>query len=203
VSDIRAVLFDIGGVIVRMGDITVLGPFNGTNDRAQMMALWLNCANVDAHERGKIDAAEFARRMIETYGIGCTPEEFLARCISWHGDLFPGVEDLISAIHPEVTVACLSNTCDHHWRNMPAAAALRRLFAKQFLSFRMGLMKPEPEIYRAAADELGVRPQEILFFDDSERNVTGARAVGLMAHCVSGIDDARRILGDYGVLRGS
>jgi putative hydrolase of the HAD superfamily len=200
-SAIRAVLFDIGGVIVRMGDITVLGPFNESRDSAAMMALWLECANVDAHERGEIDAMEFARRMIESYAIGCTPDDFLARCIAWHGDLFPGVEALIAAIRPDVTVACLSNTCEHHWRNMPAAAALHRLFPTQFLSFRMGMMKPEPAIYRAVVQHLDVAPQEILFFDDSERNVAGAHAAGLKAHRVEGIDDARRIVAAYGLLR--
>ncbi len=199
--EIDAVLFDIGGVILQMGDIATLGPFNGTNDRDLIQQIWLDSPIVDAHERGQIDAAEFAARMIETYAIGCTPSAFLDRCIAWHGDLFAEVEETIAAIDPSVRVACLSNTCDYHWRNHARAAEVGRLFSLQFLSFRLGAMKPEPAIFRMVAEQLGCAPNRIVFFDDTERHVVGAREFGFHAHRVEGIADARRILHERGLLR--
>ena len=201
--EIDAVLFDIGGVVLQMGDIATLGPFNGMHDTGAIQQIWLDSPIVDAHERGKIDAAEFAARMIETYAIGCTPSAFLDRCIAWHGDLFAGVEETIAAIDPSVRVACLSNTCDYHWRNHARAAAVARLFSQQFLSFRLGAMKPEPAIFRMAAEQLGCAPGRILFFDDTERHVLGARQFGFKAHRVEGIAEARRILQKHGLLRTS
>jgi len=199
--DFDVVLFDIGGVIVQMGDIATLGPFSGRSGPADIMKLWLDCPHVDAHERGAIDAQEFAQRMTETYAIGCTPDDFLQRCLDWHIGLFSGVEDTIAAIRPDVRIACLSNTSDFSWRNAAACIAAARLFPTQFLSYRLGMMKPDERIYRAVADSLGVTPARILFFDDTERHVVGARHVGLQAHRVAGIDDARVILERYGLLR--
>lgn len=43
------------------------------------------------------------------------------------------------------------------------------------------MRKPDPEIYRYAADRLGVRPEECVFVDDLRPNVGGAVEVGMVA----------------------
>lgn len=199
----RAVLFDIGGVIVRMNDITVLGPFNGRSDAAGILAQWLDCPHVQAHESGAIDGREFARRMVDTYAIGCTPEAFLERCMAWHGEMFPDVRETLAALRPDIKLACLSNTSTFSWTTAPCCIEAAELFDVQVLSHELGVMKPDPRIYRIAAERLGVAPQNILFFDDTERNVVGAKALGLDAHRVQGFAPARRILEDYGLLSSS
>jgi glucose-1-phosphatase len=200
---IRAVLFDIGGVVVQLNDITVLGSFNGRTDAAGILAQWLDCPHVRAHESGKIDGAEFAHRMVKTYAIGCTPEAFLERCIAWHGELFPGVRETLSALKPEIKLACLSNTSTFAWTTAPCCIDAAKLFDIQILSHELGVMKPDPEIYRIAAERMDEAPERILFFDDTERNVAAAKALGFHAHCVLGFEPARRILEDYGLLSSS
>lgn len=44
-----------------------------------------------------------------------------------------------------------------------------------------GVLKPDPEAYRMAAERLGRPPQEIVFLDDMPWNVTGAAAAGMIA----------------------
>ncbi|MDH6220637.1 HAD family hydrolase [Streptomyces pseudovenezuelae] len=46
-------------------------------------------------------------------------------------------------------------------------------------SARVGLAKPDPRIYRLAADLAGVGPDRCLFVDDGEENVTAAAALGM------------------------
>ncbi|MFF4502483.1 HAD family hydrolase [Streptomyces sp. NPDC001401] len=48
-------------------------------------------------------------------------------------------------------------------------------------SARVGLAKPDPRIYRLAADLVGVRPERCLFVDDSEENAEAAAALGMQA----------------------
>ena len=45
-------------------------------------------------------------------------------------------------------------------------------------SHEVGLAKPDPAIYALAAHRLGVEPHEIVFLDDSQKCVDGARAAG-------------------------
>ncbi|RPF33981.1 HAD family hydrolase [Streptomyces sp. TLI_185] len=46
-------------------------------------------------------------------------------------------------------------------------------------SARVGLAKPDPRIYRLAADLAGVRPERCLFVDDTEENTEAAAALGM------------------------
>jgi HAD superfamily hydrolase (TIGR01509 family) len=76
----------------------------------------------------------------------------------------------------------LSNTCAVHWdycRNH--YPLLIENFAVHALSFRLGAVKPDAAIFRAAAGLADVRPDEIFFCDDIAEHVVGARAVGFDA----------------------
>jgi glucose-1-phosphatase len=76
----------------------------------------------------------------------------------------------------------LSNTCQPHWEH---CRRRYRIVAEAFtvfaLSYRIGAIKPEPAIFRAAAELAGVRPEEIFFVDDLAEHVIGAQAAGFDA----------------------
>ena len=76
----------------------------------------------------------------------------------------------------------LSNTCRLHWQH---CADRYRVIAETFpvyvLSCDIGAAKPDPVIYRVAAQRAGVDPGEIFFVDDLEDNVNGANAAGFDA----------------------
>ena len=48
-------------------------------------------------------------------------------------------------------------------------------------SHRLNMAKPEIEIYRHAAEALATLPERILFIDDREENIDGARKAGMLA----------------------
>jgi putative hydrolase of the HAD superfamily len=48
-------------------------------------------------------------------------------------------------------------------------------------SHAVNLAKPEPEIYRHAAEGLATPPENILFIDDRQENITAALSVGMQA----------------------
>jgi epoxide hydrolase-like predicted phosphatase len=54
------------------------------------------------------------------------------------------------------------------------------LFDVVVISGEVGLRKPEPAIYRLAAERLGARPEECVFVDDLAHNVRGAAAAGMV-----------------------
>lgn len=55
------------------------------------------------------------------------------------------------------------------------------LFDDIVLSYKTGFIKPEPEIYRLALENLGVRPSESVFVDDVQRYCEGAEELGIRA----------------------
>ena len=54
-------------------------------------------------------------------------------------------------------------------------------FKKCFFSFELKTLKPSPEFYTTVMKEIGLAPEEMLFIDDSQKNVDGAIEVGLPA----------------------
>ncbi|SDJ80462.1 HAD family hydrolase [Nonomuraea jiangxiensis] len=83
--------------------------------------------------------------------------------------------ELIEAGH---NVALLSNApicIGDGVDELPWIAAIDR----RFYSGRMGLVKPDREIYDRMAGELGADPSEIVFIDDREENIEGAARAGM------------------------
>ena len=58
-----------------------------------------------------------------------------------------------------------------------------------FLSYKMGLTKPSPEIFIKVAEQLGINPCEALFIDDSQANVDAASRLGFQTMCVEPYTD--------------
>ena len=84
-------------------------------------------------------------------------------------------------------VVLLSNTNEGHWgeieRRLYYAAGCRmdELFDELYLSYRMRMRKPEPEIFQELLRCEGAEPKDCIFFDDSQENCDAARCVGIDA----------------------
>ena len=153
------------------------------------------------YERGQCTREEFFRGMVEENALDVTPEAFLRLFLSWPRGLFPGAEALVRAVDPRLTVACLSNTNELHWGEQQDAAIVHELFTRRFLSHEIGLVKPDRAIFDFVREALGYPGEAICLLDDNIINVEGARAAGLDAECAAGVDAARQILAQRGLLR--
>ena len=133
-----------------------------------------------ALERGAIDwggfHAEFSRLTGTTSDAAA-----LARAASDMFALNVSIVPVIAALERAgCPIGILSNTCDPHWRHLIDAgyAILPGHFSPIVLSHEVRLMKPEREIYSAAASLVGVPPERIFFCDDLPDNVAAARQAG-------------------------
>lgn len=77
-------------------------------------------------------------------------------------------------------VGLLSNTCDLHWEYIvrQGYGLFPNAFDAVALSYALKLQKPERKIYEAAAKLANVSPQDIIYTDDIQKHVDGARAAG-------------------------
>jgi putative hydrolase of the HAD superfamily len=72
-----------------------------------------------------------------------------------------------------------------------AAYQLDRQFDAVVISSQVGLRKPEPAIYRRAADELAVPLGRIVFVDDIATNLQSAHELGMAV--IHHVDPARTV----------
>jgi putative hydrolase of the HAD superfamily len=88
--------------------------------------------------------------------------------------------DFLRSLHPERKVGLISNA----WSGLRAVITsldFEDVFDEMIISAEVGLMKPDPRIYRLALEKTGVQPAESVFLDDVLINVEAARSLGMSA----------------------
>lgn len=136
----------------------------------------------EPYERGEMDSRQFYEVFCEQ--IGTRPDyEALKLAAS---DMFtlntrmiPLVTSLQRAGH---RLGLLSNTNEMHWRYIrDRYTILSDVFERVALSFEIGSIKPEREIFTAASEIADVPPEEIFFTDDRPDLARAAREAGFDA----------------------
>ena len=106
----------------------------------------------------------------------------------------PGTVELLAELHAGGTrVALLSNAgfdFSDPFRHSPMA----EFFEAMFVSAELGLIKPDPEIYRVTARELGITLDRMVFIDNKKINVDAAVALGVTGHVFTTVAELRAFL---------
>lgn len=180
---IHAVLWDLGGVIVRTLD------WSGR-------ARWEKRAGLSPHE---LEQIVFRGEMGARASLGQATSDDIWTWVLQHlgfpisertaieRDFFSGDHvdnDLISfirSLRPEYKTGIISNAWPElrHWLEVDWCIA--DAFDHIVISAEVGVMKPDPRIYRLALNGLGVAPSETIFIDDFKENVVGALDIGMQA----------------------
>ena len=135
--------------------------------------------------------------LVAEVGLRMTPEEFR---LAWQ-DMFapnqPMIEFVASLPRPRYL---LSNTSEPHvsWLRETCPQALD-VFDRCVLSYEVGLVKPDPAIYRVVESVSGRPPREHVFFDDRLDNVEAAKAAGWQAHQFLGVEQCAAQLRGHGL----
>ena len=193
-APVDALLFDFGGVLIEI-------------DFDRVFARWAELAGVAfeqvkprfehgsayrEHERGAIDDAAFFAAQRGALGLDLSDADLADGWMRVLGPEIAPTVALLPRLAKRIPLHLFSNTnrIHHEFWKVRYAEALAPI-DRRFISCDMGLRKPEPAAFEAVSRALGVPPGRILFFDDTEANVAGARAVGLQAVHVRTPDDVR------------
>jgi epoxide hydrolase-like predicted phosphatase len=180
---IKAVIFDLGGVIV---------PFDFKRAYARMEGLCPYPAAeipqrlrstdlVTRFETGRIEPQAFVREVCGILELRTTHDEFcdIFNCIFMRETLVP--ESLLERIRERYRLLLLSNTNPIHFGMIDASYPIMKHFQDRVLSYRVGVQKPSPQIYQEAISRAGCRPEECFFTDDVAAFVDAARREGIDA----------------------
>ena len=189
---IKTILFDIGGVLVEFAGIKRLIELMGNNIMPdELSRRWANSEYVKLYESGKCCTTIFANGIVKELNMNITPENFIAEFTFFTKDFFPGAVELLQTIKPKYTLACLSNTNIVQWNGLCERISIDKYFHYNFLSYDIGKLKPDIEIYKYAIGKLGCNPDEIAFFDDNEANVKAGINSGMNAYKVLNFNDLK------------
>lgn len=193
----KVLMFDLGGVLV-MNDMFEALPklIEDEIEAEKLRAKWLQSPAVRQFELGICSPQEFSSSMVEEFGLSATPGEFMAAFSGWPKGFYPGVEELISDLRKRFTTGCLSNSNEAHWTTKVTSH-----FDHSYSSHLLKRIKPDVEVFEFVTSDIGCRPDEVVFFDDSQLNVDAARAFGWEAHLTVGFTEVKRVLKRVGAIR--
>lgn len=112
----------------------------------------------------------------------------------------PGMFELLEGLQAaDVPLFAITNFAADTFEMTQARFPLLRQFKGIAVSGSLGMLKPEPGIYRWLIETYGIDPNSALFIDDSLANVEGARALGFHAHHFTGKAGLMPALGALGI----
>ncbi len=202
-SNVRAVLFDFGGV-VSTSPFDAFAEYERTAGLPPGIIRKVNSTNSDGNawallERGAVDIDRFVELFEEeALAHGCTVDgRRVLGLIS--GDVRQEMIDAIQQIKVNgLVTACLTNNFRQSGRGDEVAAVLS-LFDHVVESSVLGVRKPDPAFYERALDLIGVDASRAVFLDDLGINLKPARAMGMttikVVDAPSALDQLEALLG--------
>ncbi|WP_328331367.1 HAD-IA family hydrolase [Kribbella sp. NBC_00382] len=177
---IRHVLFDADGVLQDLpgGWYAAMEPYLGDSTREFLHRTWKDELPMLA---GHGDYLPLLAATLAEYGVE-TPVEVVYQDV-WHR-IVPVEESfaIVEALRKKgYGVHLGTNQEKYRGGHMRTTLGYDDLFDVSCYSYDLGVAKPDPGFFVAAARRIGAEPSSTLFIDDSLPNVEAARSVGFVA----------------------
>lgn len=184
---IDAVVFDIGNVLIEWQPERHYDRVIGEARRREMFAAVDLHAMNDGVDRGE----HFPTKVAE---CAAAYPAFKAEIQRWHDDWLemaspeiPHSVRLLRALRAKgIPVFALSNFGIETFALARDVYPFLSEFDRSYISGHMGVIKPDPTIYRMLEEDCGIYPDRLIFADDRADNIAAAEARGWKTHLFTG-----------------
>jgi HAD superfamily hydrolase (TIGR01509 family) len=179
-NELKAVLFDVGGVLIS-GDVTWPIELAQTLKLPEQDLAEIIRTDIPRFSTGKIDELTLWKNIARKYNVRVIqPREdlfgrSLKRDMTIHKEV---IEYAHSLKNPELKVGIISNTYPAHARVLEEAGVYAN-FKPLFLSFKTGYQKPNPMAYHLILDALQLEGNQVLVIDNDAKNLAAAKILGI------------------------
>jgi len=185
----KHIVFDLGAVVVRWRPEVLLSqvlPHRAPTpaDAGPLVQGFFQNYSGDWGEfdRGTVEVPDLVQRIARRLDL--SPDE-VQRVVDAVPDELQPLPDTVALIErlcrPDRRLYYLSNMPAPYADHLERVNPFSRWFVDGVFSSRVKLIKPDPAIFELAARRFDVPPAELLFIDDSLRNVEAAKAAGWQA----------------------
>jgi glucose-1-phosphatase len=190
-SQIKNLIFDLGGVIINLDINKTISEFNTFSNKPFETIYTQLQQNLifDEFDKGNISPTDFFTELQKHLNTNVSDERLIN---AWNAMLldFPKHRlDILKQLKTKYRLFLLSNTnethvtafekslyAEHQYEN------LEPFFEKVYYSCRIGMRKPNKDIFNFVLSENNLKPSETLFFDDTIHHINGANKTGIQAH---------------------
>ena len=196
-KEITTLIFDFGGVLLNLNMPACVDAFARLGydkidtlvDHYKQKGLFL------LFEEGKISTDDFFIELQKIVGLHTSIEDLERAYLSFLGDLPRKKLDLILTLRKKYKVYMLSNInkfvfdyCKQTFFDTDTHV-FEDYFDKAYLSFEMGVCKPDKLIFEKMINDAALIPEQCLFLDDGIKNIEMAKSLGFHTCWVRKEDD--------------
>ena len=187
----KNIIFDLGNVILNIDYLLAAKAFGevGLNTFEKQFSQAQQQQLFDLYEKGQISSQEF-RDQLRTYCKKNTSDKEID--VAWNAmllDLPASRLELLTHLKQSHRIFLLSNTNEIHilafhdyLQKSFGIPDLTAYFEKMYLSYKIGMRKPDAEIFEFVLKENKLTPAETLFIDDSVQHIEAAKKLGIQTY---------------------
>ena len=202
-KEIKVLLFDLGRVLVDFDHFRSAERIAAFCPKAprQIYDLFFESGAVSDFEAGKITPQDFYLQVKQLLDLRLSYDSFEP---IWNDIFFLSAKNrlvfgLVNNLRANYKTAMLSNINILHYEYLKKNFPVFGVFDKIFLSFQLGLVKPDKEIYNLVIQGLGVSSSEIFYTDDRPELVQSARSLGIQGYVFTNFGQLISDLEDNGI----
>lgn len=186
----QAIIFDLGGVILNIDYTRTIEEFGklGITDFQHFFSKQVQKNFFDEYEKGLISSAHFIEK-VKTFLPPSISESEIKK--AWNAmllDLPTERLELLEKLRKKYKLFLLSNTNEIHitefnnyLQNQFSFTDLSPYFDKMYLSYQLGMRKPDTEIFRYVLNQNNLKSEEVVFIDDSPQHIESSKRLGINA----------------------
>jgi epoxide hydrolase-like predicted phosphatase len=202
-SEIKAIIFDLGGVIINLDIPKTISEFNKlTHASFETIYTQANQVSIfDQFDKGEISEELFFEELNRLFSHQLSFKDML---LAWNAMLldFPKHRlDLLSKLKSQYRIFLLSNTNETHVSafekilfDSHGYENLEPFFEKVYYSCRIGMRKPDEEIFNFVLSQHQLNPTETLFIDDSIQHIQSAKRLGIKSYLLAKNQEPEELL---------
>jgi len=187
-KNIRNIILDFGGVILNIDYKLTEQAFIdlGVTDFQQRYSQMQQTELFDLLETGKISGDEFIVSLKKSIGLDIADHQIIAAWNAMLLDLPLRRLQILQQLQLHYNLFLLSNTNEIHelafnktLKTLTGFDSIGVFFDKIYFSHRVGMRKPNAEIFQHILDENSLKAEHTLFIDDSPQHIEGAKSLGI------------------------
>lgn len=196
---IELIIFDLGGVLVDYSESKYIKYLSKKFKVPYKFMYPIFMADLGKLETGKITFKKYKHNSLRRLGMPTNTNIEWDETFKSLGKPNKDVQKLVKRLHRKYKVVLLTNISASRYSIAIRYMFDKSLFDRRFTSFKLGISKPNPLIYKSVLKRMRYNPNNTIFIDDRIKNIKGAKSVGINGIVFKGYTKLVRDLSILGV----
>ena len=201
-NDIKLLIFDLGNVVYKCTFENAISywaektesTFSDLRNRFKIDEYY------SLHEINKISIDEYKVHVCTMLQIELSLDDFIVGWNSIFMNEIKGIRTILEYLKNKYSVIAFSNTNTTHCQIMKEKyERIFTSFDKLYFSNEIGLRKPDSDAFKFIIAKHGMKPENVIFFDDLIENIEGAKKIGINVVHVNGIQSIKNGIRKLGI----